>query len=145
MSVTATVVKLLIYFWPFIKEAFFGKKLQQHIKRNKWVVISVIFNIVTLFFLLSTLETTVTFNKQLLEQRVKVTTLETELLLLKNKPPEYKIPEYVLLQLESLKQEIALLKEENHLLRAQQVEEALATKTNPRSRINSRIKELTED
>lgn len=144
MSVTATVVKMLIYFWPFIKEAFFGRNFKTHVKRNKWVVVSVIFNIVTMLFLLSALETTVAFNSMLVEQRQKVANLEAELHALKIKQPEYHIPDYIKVQLQSLKDEITALKAENLELRQVHAAQALSDSRGSRESMYYKLKAIED-
>jgi cell division protein FtsB len=123
---TAVFIKLLFYFWPFIREALFGGKFAHRLRRSRWLILSFMVNIAILVLFMSTLETTVVINRELHEYRAKTATLEAEIKHMRQKPPEYLVPEYVREQIatmdERLKEyrdELIALKAENNLLRAE--------------------------
>jgi cell division protein FtsB len=123
---TAVFVKLLIYFWPFIREALFGGKFVHRLRRSRWLILSFMVNVAILILFMSTLETTVAINSELNEYRAKTVTLEAEVKYMREKPPEYIVPDYIKEQIATLndqlkeyRNDLVALKAENTLLRTE--------------------------
>jgi cell division protein FtsB len=123
---TAVFVKLLIYFWPFIREALFGGKFVHRLRRSRWLILSFMVNVAILILFMSTLETTVAINSELNEYRSKTVTLEAEVKYMREKPPEYIVPDYIKEQIATLndqlkeyRNDLVALKAENTLLRTE--------------------------
>ena len=148
---TAVFIKLLLYFWPFIKEALFGGKFAHRIRRNRWFVLSFMVNIAILVLFMSTLETTVTLHRELMEYKEKTATLEADIKHLRNKPPEYLVPDYIKEQIAAMdvrlkeyRDELSMLKAENTVLRAELTKQAgsAVTKNLTKNNVSSRLRNI---